>query len=284
LNDTRVHLGLGIGWRPQIALAIDRDPNLTFVEITAENFASVAALPEHLHQLRARGLAVIPHGISLSLGGAEQIEPARVRHLAALAGALGSPLVSEHIAFVRAGGREAGHLLPISRTRASLGVLVENVRRAQDLLPVPLALENISALFEWPDREYDEADFLSELVERTGVFLLLDVANVYANHRNLGGDPEQFFSRIPLERIAYVHMGGGYENPLDGVYHDTHAHAVPEGALGLLADLASRAEPPGVMLERDDDFPDERELGAELGRIRAALENGRERRGAHVGR
>ncbi len=257
MNDARVQLGLGIGWRPQIALAIDRDPNLRFVEITAENFASAADLPEHLHQLRARGLSVIPHGISLSL---------------------------EHIAFVRAGGREAGHLLPIARTAASLRVLVENVRRAQDLLPVPLALENISALFEWPDREYDEAEFLTELVERTGVFLLLDVANVYANHRNFGGDPQRFFSRLPLERIAYVHMGGGYENPLDGIYHDTHAHVVPQGALELLADLAARAEPPGVMLERDDDFPDERELGAELGRIRAALQRGRERRGVHAGR
>ena len=281
MNATRFQLGLGIGWRPQIALAIDRLPDLGFVEITAENFESAGRLPEHLHQLRGRGVRVVPHGIGLSLGGAERVEPARVRHLAALAREMGSPLVSEHIAFVRAGGQEAGHLLPIPRTRAALGVLVDNVRAAQDLLPAPLALENISALFDWPERDFDEADFLAAVVDRTGAHLLLDVANVYANHRNLGTDPAAFFARLPLDRVAYVHVGGGYESERDGVYHDTHSHPVPDGALDLLTRLAEMTEPPGVMLERDDDFPDEAGVVAEVDRIRRALAAGRARRLAH---
>jgi hypothetical protein len=280
LSSPRIPLGVGIGWRPQIALAIERDRDLSFVEITAENFPDPHRLPEPLHQLRARGLSVIPHGIGLSLGGAEPVDPARVRHLAALAAEVESPLVSEHIAFVRAGGREAGHLLPIPRTRAALDALVDNVRAAQDLLPVPLALENISALFDWPDRDYDEAEFLAAVVDRTGCLLLLDVANVYANHRNLGADPTTFLGRLPLDRVAYVHMGGGYESETDGVYHDTHSHPVPDGALDLLAHLASIAEPPGVMLERDDDFPDAAGVAAELARIRAALAGGNRRRTA----
>lgn len=37
-------------------------------------------------------------------------------------GALPAPLVSEHIAFVRAGGTEAGHLLPVPRTPDALDV------------------------------------------------------------------------------------------------------------------------------------------------------------------
>lgn len=275
MSDDRFQLGLGIGWRPEIALAIDRMADLGFVEITAENYASARALPEHLHVLRERGLAVVPHGIGLSLGGAERVDPGRVRHLSGLAKAMGSPLVSEHVAFVRSGGREAGHLLPIPRTAAALRVLVENVKAAQDQLPVPLALENISALFEWPERDYSEAEFLSELVERTGVYLLVDVANVYANARNLGGDGRTLFAGLPLDRVAYVHMGGGHESAADGVYHDTHADAVPEGALELLSDLMSRVEVPGVMLERDDNFPDDAELKAEMERIRRAVIRGR---------
>jgi hypothetical protein len=258
--------------------------DLGFVEITAENYASARALPEHLHVLRERGLAVVPHGIGLSLGGAERVDPGRVRHLAQLAKALGSPLVSEHVAFVRSGGREAGHLLPIPRTPAALRVLVENVKAAQDQLPVPLALENISALFEWPERDYSEAEFLAELLERTGVYLLLDVANLYANARNLGGDGRALFAGLPLDRVAYVHMGGGHESATDGVYHDTHADAVPAGALELLSDLMSRVEVPGVMLERDDRFPDDGELNAEMERIRRAVIRGRGvREGLNVG-
>jgi uncharacterized protein (UPF0276 family) len=286
MKNAMAQLGLGIGWRPQIALAIDRMPGLGFVEITAENFESAHRLPEHLHVLRERGLKIVPHGISLSLGGAERVQPERVRHLAALAEKLGSPLVSEHVAFVRAGGREAGHLLPIPRTKAALNVLVENVKTAQSMLPVPLALENISALFDWPQGDYTEAEFLTELVERAGVRLLLDVANVYANHRNLGTPAAEFFDRLPLERIAYVHMGGGFESETDGVYHDTHAHAVTAGAFELLEELSARVTLPGVMLERDDDFPPEEELRAEMTRIAAAIDRGQSRRklpaGSHV--
>ena len=59
---------------------------------------------------------MVPHGVRLSLGSAGEPDPARVGHLAGLAERLGAPLVSEHVAFVRGGGLEAGHLLPVPRT------------------------------------------------------------------------------------------------------------------------------------------------------------------------
>src|SRR5436305_9927924 len=179
--------GLGIGWRPELALAIDRRPVLGFVEIVAEN-VDPDRPPDALVRLIDRGVRVIPHGISLSLGGAEPIERPRVKRLADLANRFGSPLVSEHIAFVRAGGMEAGHLLPLPRTGAAVDVVVENVKIAQDLLPVPLALENIAALFDWPAGEMSDAEFIGEILERTGAMLLLDIANVWANAQNLGSN------------------------------------------------------------------------------------------------
>ncbi|HEX4816188.1 MAG TPA: DUF692 family protein [Nonomuraea sp.] len=124
--------------------------------------------------------------MSLGIGGAEPPSPARLAHLAACAEALDAPLVSEHLAFVRGGGVEAGHLLPVPRTRESLLVIVDNVRRAQDALPVPLALENVAAIFAWPDDELTEGRFLAELVERTGVRLLIDVANLYTDDVDAG--------------------------------------------------------------------------------------------------
>ena len=103
--------GVGAGWRPEIAGWVADLPDLGFCEVIAESVAP-AGPPRGVVDLRARGVPVIPHGIRLSLGGAEPLDPARVTHLAACAEALDAPLVSEHIAFVRAGGREAGHLLP----------------------------------------------------------------------------------------------------------------------------------------------------------------------------
>ncbi|WP_251095354.1 DUF692 domain-containing protein [Streptomyces sp. Caat 7-52] len=274
-------LGTGIGWRPEIADAVERMPGIDWVEVVAENVCP-GHIPESLLRLRERGVTVIPHGVSLGLGGADHPDEGRLTALAERAQALGSPLVTEHIAFVRAGGAltasprlEAGHLLPVPRTRDALDVLCENVRIAQEALPVPLALENIAALFSWPGEELTEGQFLAELVERTGVRLLIDVANLYTNHVNRGEDPAQALAALPLEAIAYVHVAGGFER--DGVWHDSHAHPVPRPVLDILTGLASRVAPPGVLLERDENFPEPVELERELNAIREAVTTGRTR-------
>ncbi|MEV0526368.1 DUF692 domain-containing protein [Streptomyces sp. NPDC050439] len=266
------HLGTGIGWRPEIADAVEGMPGIDWVEAVSENLCP-GHLPDSLLRLRERGVTVVPHGVSLGLGGADRPDETRLAALAERAQVLGSPLVTEHIAFVRAGGPltasqplEAGHLLPVPRTRDALDVLCENVRIAQDALPVPLAVENIAALISWPGEEMTEGQFLYELVERTGVRLLIDVANLHTNHVNRGEDPSKALDELPVEAIAYVHVAGGFER--DGVWHDSHAHPVPEPVLAILSDLASRVSPPGVLLERDENFPAPKELERELEAIR----------------
>jgi uncharacterized protein (UPF0276 family) len=269
-------LGTGIGWRPEIAEAVERMPGIDWVEAVAENVCP-GHLPASLLRLRERGVTVVPHGVSLGLGGADRPAEGRLADLAARAEALGSPLVTEHIAFVRAGGAltaspplEAGHLLPVPRTRDALDVLCENIRIAQDALPVPLAVENIAALISWPGEEMTEGQFLYDLVDRTGVRLLIDVANLHTNHVNRGEDPAKALAELPVEAIAYVHVAGGFER--DGVWHDSHAHAVPQAVLDVLAELASRVRPPGVLLERDENFPEPAELERELAAIRATVD------------
>ncbi|MGW2896188.1 multinuclear nonheme iron-dependent oxidase [Streptomyces sp. NPDC001212] len=272
-------LGTGIGWRPEIADAVEEMPGVDWVEAVAENVCPTH-LPESLLRLRRRGVTVVPHGVSLGLGGADRPDEGRLTALAERAQALGSPLVTEHIAFVRAGGvltasprLEAGHLLPVPRTRDALDVLCENVRIAQEALPVPLAVENIAALLGWPDEELTEGQFLYELADRTGVRLLIDVANLHTNRVNRGEDPARALAELPLEALAYVHVAGGFER--DGVWHDSHAHPVPRPVLDILTDLASRVAPPGVLLERDENFPEPAELERELAAIGRAVESGR---------
>ncbi|MFE5157877.1 DUF692 domain-containing protein [Streptomyces sp. NPDC056697] len=273
-----VRLGTGIGWRPEIADDIALLPGIDWVEVVAENICP-DHVPDALRRLRERGTTVVPHGVSLGLGGAERPDPGRLRALAERAEALGSPLVTEHIAFVRAGGPltaspaiEAGHLLPVPRTRDALEVLCENVRIAQEALPVPLAVENIAALISWPGEEMTEGQFLAELVERTGVRLLIDVANLHTNHVNRGEDPAKALDELPTSAIAYVHVAGGVEK--DGVWHDSHAHPVTQPVLDVLAELCARTAPAGVLLERDEDFPAAGELAGELAAIRGVTAAG----------
>ncbi|WP_460302608.1 MbnB/TglH/ChrH family RiPP precursor modification enzyme [Actinocorallia aurea] len=257
--------GIGIGWRPEIAEFVAQLPGLAFTEVIAESLHH----PDHrLLELRDRGVAVIPHGVRLSLGGAEPVDPARIEHLARSAELVGAPLVSEHVAFVRAGGLEAGHLLPVPRSRDSLDVLVRNTAATMAGLGVPFAVEPIAAVFDWPDDDYTEGRFLTELLDRTGALLLLDVANVYANARNRGEDPVKVLESFPLERVVYCHVAGGRES--EGLYHDTHTDPVPAEVLALVAEAETRCPPEnrlGYLLERDGSYPPTHVLAAELDAI-----------------
>jgi uncharacterized protein len=268
-------LGRGIGWRPQLDGALVHAGGLGFIEVIAESIGT-DGLPDGVAAARERGLQVVPHGVSLSLGGAERPDPRRLAHLASVAERVDARLVSEHIAFVRAGGRESGHLLAVPRTHEALEILCENVAIAQAALPVALALEHVATLVEWPGAEMDEATFVSELIARTGALLLLDLSNLYANAHNHGYDALESLTRFPLHRLAYVHVGGGTFR--HGVYHDTHAHPVVPGVLALVEELYAVADVPGVLLERDDDFPPDAELEAELQAIADAARAGGERR------
>ena len=251
--------GVGIGWRAELARFIAGMDDLRFVEVIAEGLTATGPLPGPLAQLRARGVRVVPHGVRLSLGGADKPDRRRIAHLARVAELLDAPLVSEHVAFVRAGGTEAGHLMPVPRTREALQIVAENVRQAQEQLPVPLALEQIAALVDWPEAEMDEAAFLCELLDRTGALLLLDVANLYANARNHRYDPLSFLDRLPLDRIAYVHVAGAW-SAMASITTRTPAPS-PRRAATTRRTLRTDG-PAGVLLERDDDFPPDSEIAA----------------------
>lgn len=265
---TGVPGGTGVGWRSGIAAVLDDVDGLAFHEVIAEPLRPDAVPASLLRR------PVVVHGVRLSPGSPEGVDPGRVAHLAACAAATGAALVSEHIAFTRAGGIEAGHLLPLPRTREALDVLVANVTATRAELDVPLALEPIAALFDWPDDEFDEAGFLHRLHDRTGAPLLLDVANVFVNARNRGRDPradvDALLAGLPSGAVAYCHVAG-HAADAAGLLHDTHTDPVPDAVLALLTHtVAQLPVPPSVMLERDGRYPPAAVLRAELDAVAAA--------------
>jgi uncharacterized protein (UPF0276 family) len=258
---------LGLGHRPELASELLLAPgSVDFVEVVAE-----ACLAEGRVRREVRALAelwpVVPHGVKLSLGSAEGIERARAERLGALARELDAPVVSEHVALTRAGGRDIGHLTPVPRTRLAVRVVARNVDQARRALPdVPFLLENVASPFTWPEDELDEPTFYAAIAEATGCELLLDVGNLYANAVNEGLDPLAVVRAFPLERVRMMHLAGGvFEH---GFYYDTHAHPVPDAVLDVLGEALSRAPDAAILLERDAGF--EVGLGALLDELSRA--------------
>lgn len=252
---------LGLAWRPELSQFIARSTDIGFSEVLAEDFWNAERLPREFESLREQG-PIVPHAVSLSLGGARRPDANRLDKFARLAEQLDAPFVSEHFAFVRAGKWESGHLLPFKRDRVSLEMVAENIAYAQSRLPVPLCLENIAFLADWPDQQMSELDFITEIVRLTGVGILLDVANLYANCKNFGLNYLEYLDRLPLDKIFYLHVAGGCM--VEGLYHDTHAHPLHVGPVQILQELCRRITPPAVLLERDDELTSLGEIRGEL--------------------
>ena len=261
-------LGVGLGFREpfRAELFLNRD-RVDFVEVTADHYLD--ASPEKLAELDllAAHFSLIPHGLNLSLGSAAGLDLAYLDALAALVNRIDPPWWSEHVAFTHAGGVDIGQLTPLPFTSEALDVLCANIEEVQRRIGAPLILENITYTLALPGAEMGEAEFLTELVDRTNCGLLLDVTNLYTNAVNHRYDPADFLDRLPLERVVQLHVAGGHWH--DGLLVDSHSHPIPPEVWALTEAVVTHAPVKGLILERDEALPPISELLSDLDRARA---------------
>ncbi len=274
---------VGLGWRPAIAGSILAVADqLDLVEVILDDW--LGAPPERLRALRTLSarLPVALHGVGLGLASAAPVEQGRLDALARLVEAVRPEGWSEHLAFVRAGDVEIGHLAAPPRTLASLEGAARNLRRARATVGSTPLLENVATLLEPPGSRIPEPEWLGIALQACEAPLLLDLHNWWANAVNFGWDPLAGLAALPLERLEQVHLAGGR---WIGRVLDDHLHAVPEPVFALLEEVAARAPGPlTVIVERDGRYPPMEELLGELGEARARLARGRARRVAREGR
>ena len=174
----------------------------------------------------------------------------------------------------------------MSFKESSVGRIADRIRRARDVLGVPLAIENVSYYWHPGRQELTEPDFLARLCERADCGLMLDVNNAYVNATNFGFDVDAWMRTAPLERTVQIHVAGhewfgvdagGLKGPAaptaDGaMIVDTHGADVPDPVLALLGRVLPRTGDVPIVLERDTNIPTFAELMNELRRIRAVRE------------
>lgn len=261
-------LGVGVGFRAPFKsdLFLNRG-EVEFLEVTVDHFLDRGNEGDEELTLLADHFTLIPHGLDLSLGSAEGLNESYLRDLTAIVEKLNPPWWSEHIAFTRAGGIEMGHLSPLPFTYEALDVLTRNVETARRSIDVPLILENITYTVRMPGAEMTEAEFLRQIVERTGCGLLLDVTNLYTNSVNHGFSIDETIDALPLDAIVQLHFVGGR---WDGdVLIDSHSSATPPEVWDLLTEILDRAPVKGVILERDENIPPFAEILGELRQARS---------------
>lgn len=274
MNAQPLMAGAGLGLKPQHfdqALACTA-PGVWF-EVHPENYMMEGG--PRLAWLEAvrscHPLAL--HGVSLSLAGPEAPDAAHLQRLAALAARFEPVLVSEHLAWSRAGGRYFPDLLPVPRTTEMLARVAANIARTQDVLKRPIALENPSHYLHMKGHEWSEPAFLAELVRRTGCGLLVDVNNVYVSACNLGFDAAAWLAQLPAVAIEEIHLAGhSSDDGLPGLLVDSHDATIAEPVWALYQALVARIGARPTLIERDGKIPAFAELLEERARAQHILE------------
>jgi uncharacterized protein len=273
---SRPAIGIGYRWNiddwTRANLARFDALEVTLDHCMARSGASRAAIFDLVGQI-----PLTAHGIGLSIGTDVPVDFAYVDEIAAIIDRLRAPAYSEHLAFTRVPGRDLGNLLPLPKTRAVAESIIAKVRIVQSRISVPFLLENISYLFDWPDSELSDAEFLSLICRETGSGILLDVENLHLNAQNHGLDPYAFLDALPAGAVKEVHVAGGHtlhENFLPGPFFaDSHSHPVAEATLDLLDYALARHTPTAIVLERDDRLDAAEEILDDVTRLRRRFDS-----------
>ncbi|MEK4034831.1 DUF692 domain-containing protein [Methylocystis sp. IM3] len=264
-------LGSGLGYRPQFRADLFASrSHVDFLEVIADHYLD--ASPEKLAELELLGahFPIVAHGLDLSIGGADGVDPVYLDKIAGLIARIDPPWWSEHLCFTRAGGVDIGHLAALPYTQEAIDAVARNVETVRKRIKAPLLLENITTVVRVPGAEMDEPEFLTRVLERTGCGWLCDVANLYANSVNFGVDLNAAFERWPWDRLVQIHYAGGRWR--QGVLIDSHDAATSEDVWSLYDRIVARAPVKGAILERDERLPEFCELLGEVSRARRTLE------------
>ena len=248
----------GIGFRaPHFAEIVATRPVAGFLEVHAENYMGGGPALRQLETLRC-DWPISLHGVGMSLGSAGGLDPEHVERFAVVVERIEPSVISEHLAWsVTAKGTYLNDLLPLPYTEESLAIMAANVIRLQDRLGRQVLIENPSAYLRFAHSTIPEAQFLTELVRRTGCGLLFDVNNVYVTCQNLGGDPRTWIEALPVEAVQELHLAGHCINDADGVsiLIDDHGSPVDPAVWDLYESTIRRFPNAATLIEWDSNLP-----------------------------
>lgn len=244
----------GVGLRiPHFDEIIEKPALTPWVEIMADNWLSDGGLTAQMLDRLQGVLPISVHGVGLSLGGMDPLDENYLQRISSLLQRSKAMAYSEHLSFSSFAGEHFPDLLPLPFTEESLIQLSGRINQTQDFLNQQILIENISAYVSFKEDEISEGTFIAELVHRTGCGVLLDVNNLYVNHKNLGRDPWQQIMKIPKNSIQEIHLAGFSE--CDNWLVDTHSTPVCDGVWQLYNKVLHRLGPIATLIEWDSDLP-----------------------------
>jgi uncharacterized protein (UPF0276 family) len=233
-------------------------PDIGFFEVHAENYMVAGGPFHHFLGLIGEQYPLSLHGVGLSIGAEGPLDLQHLQRLAALIERYQPQSFSEHLAWSSHGPVFLNDLLPLAYDAPTLNRVCEHIDQVQSTLKRPMLLENPATYLAFQRSTIDEADFISEVIRRTGCGLLLDVNNVYVSCINHQRDPLAYIDALPLHAVGEIHLAGFAEDTDslgDRLLIDDHGAPIDNAVWTLYRQALERVGPIATLIERDNQLP-----------------------------
>lgn len=265
------HLKTGIGLRhPHHQQIIAEQPSLGWLEIHSENLFSGAPILRQQIKEISKTYPLSFHGVGLSLGSADGIKKPHLARLKQLVEEFRPALVSDHLSWSGINKTFVPDLLPLPLTHEALNIISQNISQVQTALGRQILIENPSGYLEFTAQDYDEPEFLAELVKQTNCGLILDINNIAVSAHNLGWSAPNYLKKlaglVPAGTVQEIHLAGYHINTLeDGqeMWIDTHSKPVYPAVWGLYKTALQLLGDTNTLIEWDLEIPPLKTLLAE---------------------
>lgn len=257
----------GVGYKAQHLNGILENPSaIGWIEIHAENYMGDGGRPiAQLRHLRDM-FPVSCHGVGLSIGSEGPLDKDHLKRLKHLISWLEPAMFSEHLAWSTHESHFLNDLLPVPYTAEVVSRVADHIDEVQEVVGRRMLLENPSTYVAFEQSDMSEIDFLTEVANRTGCGLLLDVNNVFVSATNQHYSPEGYIDAYPTDLVGEIHLGGHEEDADehgDTLLIDSHSRAVVDPVWALYEYTLAKAGPRPTLIEWDNDIPDWPVLAAE---------------------
>jgi len=259
---------VGVGFRKDFAeeFLAGKDLAPAFLEVAPENWMGIGGYWKKIFNKVAEQYPIYSHGLSLSIGSPEELDWEFLKKVKNFLHEYNIKIYSEHLSYSKCDNAHLYDLLPIPFRMDAVKHISERIKSVQDFLERKIAIEIVS-YYTPVAAEMSEVEFISSIVKEADCNLLLDVNNIYVNGFNHQYDTKEFIEKLPLDKVEYIHMAG-HEQVAPDLIIDTHGEPIIDPVYELF-DFTVQKLPQKVpvLLERDFNIPELKELQYELNRL-----------------
>lgn len=253
-----------------------------WIEIHAEDFMSQAAARPQLETLASK-YAVSVHGVGLTIGSENGLDPDHLGRLADVVDACAPAAVSEHLAWsahglgraASPGGGPAGGCLPCAYNDDTSSRVRRHVDQIQERLGRRILLENPSSFIRFSNATMGESAFMRQVAESTGCGLLLDLNNLTVSIANSGCGADAFLEAYPTEFVEEIHLSDRAVS-IDAqgrpFFAENSSSRVAPAIWALLRQVLAQTGPAPTLIESAAASPDWTAVGDDVRQANAVLQ------------